>query len=252
MAKASGLSRSDGPPHLARPSRCSRIARRPSSCRPIRCSSKRCATSWASTCARRTTRWCCAWTRRVRFRRSIVRSHCLPMRPGQVERRTHDYKRHGTTSLFAALEMRRRARSSARCIAGIASSSSASSCDTIDAERAGRHWISISSWTTTARTRPPSFGAGSPSGPASTSISRPPYGSWLNLVERWFAELTHETDQARGAPERRQMKRAIHDFCDTHNEAPKTLRVDESTNEECLTKHWHLAQRHFHRPQRPD
>src|SRR5947208_6042533 len=27
----------------------------------------------------------------------------LPMRPGQAERRTHDYKRHGTTSLFAAL-----------------------------------------------------------------------------------------------------------------------------------------------------
>jgi len=26
----------------------------------------------------------------------------LPMRPGQIERRTHDYKRHGTTSLFAA------------------------------------------------------------------------------------------------------------------------------------------------------
>lgn len=28
----------------------------------------------------------------------------LQMRPGQVERRTHDYKRHGTTSLFAALD----------------------------------------------------------------------------------------------------------------------------------------------------
>ncbi len=30
----------------------------------------------------------------------------LPMRPGQVERRTHDYLRHGTTSLFAALDAR--------------------------------------------------------------------------------------------------------------------------------------------------
>jgi transposase len=28
----------------------------------------------------------------------------LPMRPGQVERRTHDYRRHGTTSLFAAFD----------------------------------------------------------------------------------------------------------------------------------------------------
>lgn len=30
----------------------------------------------------------------------------LPLRPGQRERRTHDYKRHGTTSLFAALELK--------------------------------------------------------------------------------------------------------------------------------------------------
>src|SRR3954464_11234363 len=29
----------------------------------------------------------------------------LPMRPGQAERRTHDYERHGTTSLFAALDV---------------------------------------------------------------------------------------------------------------------------------------------------
>ena len=29
----------------------------------------------------------------------------LPMRPGQVERRSHDYERHGTTSLFAALDI---------------------------------------------------------------------------------------------------------------------------------------------------
>jgi hypothetical protein len=29
----------------------------------------------------------------------------LPMRPGQVERRSHDYQRHGTTSLFAALDI---------------------------------------------------------------------------------------------------------------------------------------------------
>ncbi len=28
----------------------------------------------------------------------------LPLRPGQAERRTHDYKRHGTSSVFAALD----------------------------------------------------------------------------------------------------------------------------------------------------
>jgi transposase len=29
----------------------------------------------------------------------------LPLRPGQIERRTHDYKRHGTTSLYAAFDI---------------------------------------------------------------------------------------------------------------------------------------------------
>jgi hypothetical protein len=29
----------------------------------------------------------------------------LPLRPGNPERRTHDYVRHGTTTLFAALEV---------------------------------------------------------------------------------------------------------------------------------------------------
>lgn len=29
----------------------------------------------------------------------------LPIQPGQIERRTHDYKRHGTTTLFAALDI---------------------------------------------------------------------------------------------------------------------------------------------------
>ena len=43
----------------------------------------------------------------------------LPMQPGQVERRTHDYKRHGTTTL-SRRSMRRRVRSSRNSINGTA------------------------------------------------------------------------------------------------------------------------------------
>ena len=50
----------------------------------------------------------------------------LPMMPGMPERRTHDYARSGTTSLFAALDVAT-GRSSARCTAGTARSSSRSS-----------------------------------------------------------------------------------------------------------------------------
>jgi hypothetical protein len=38
----------------------------------------------------------------LRFGRSEL---VLPMKPGQPERRTHDYYRHGTASLFAALDI---------------------------------------------------------------------------------------------------------------------------------------------------
>ena len=76
----------------------------------------------------------------------------LPMRPGQAERRTHDYKRHGTTSLFAALDVkagtiigkcmpRHRARSSAG-----SSMPSRATCRLTS--------TSTSSWTTRRATRP--------------------------------------------------------------------------------------------------
>ena len=51
----------------------------------------------------------------------------LPLAPGILERRTHDYMRHGTTTLFAALESPR-AKSLANCIDVIAAVNSCSSC----------------------------------------------------------------------------------------------------------------------------
>jgi len=54
--------------------------------------------SWGSTWRRRTTRWSCASTRN---RRSSLK---LPNGRALTEH-SHDYKRHGTTTLFAAFEV---------------------------------------------------------------------------------------------------------------------------------------------------
>ncbi len=90
------------------PSACSLTAPRPSSSRPTRTSSAKYETSSVSTCPP-PARWCCASTRKARS--SPGRSQpLLPMRPGQIERRTHDYQRHGTTSLFADSRHRHRGR----------------------------------------------------------------------------------------------------------------------------------------------
>ena len=52
-----------------RPSSCSPIAARTSSCPMIRCSWRRSMTSSGSTSTRPRPRWCCAWTRSPRYRR---------------------------------------------------------------------------------------------------------------------------------------------------------------------------------------
>ena len=84
---------------------CNRIAARASSSPPTRSSWRRCATSWDFTSIRRTRRWCCAWTRRARCRPWSAPSRCCRMGLGYVEGVTHDYYRHGTTTLFAALNV---------------------------------------------------------------------------------------------------------------------------------------------------
>ena len=49
-------------------------------------------------------RWCCVWMR-SQIQALSRTQPVLPMRTGQQERHTHDYKRHGVTSLFAALDI---------------------------------------------------------------------------------------------------------------------------------------------------
>jgi transposase len=111
----------------------------------------------------------------------------LPMRPGQAERRTYDYKRHGTTSLFAALDV-----ASGKVIGELhrrhRSTEFRKFLDRIDAEvprdlevhlvldNYGTHKTPlIQRWLL----RHPRFHL----------HFTPTYSSWISQVERWFAEL---------------------------------------------------------------
>jgi transposase len=112
----------------------------------------------------------------------------LPMRPGQVERRTHDYRRNGITDLFAALNVatgqvvhqtrpQHRAVEFRRFLDMI----DASVPDGLDVhvvlDNSSTHKTpAINTWLV----RHPRF----------TFHFTPTSSSWLNLVERWFAELT--------------------------------------------------------------
>jgi transposase len=153
----------------------------------------------------------------------------LPLRPGQAERRTHDYKRHGTTSLFAALnaqtgtviaETHRRHRSI----------EFRKFLDRIDAHVPADvdvHLIMDNYGTH----KTPLIRAWLAKRPRFHVHFTPTYGSWLNLVERWFGELT--TKQIRRGAHRSvcELERAIWEFIDVRNEEPKPFVWTKSADE---------------------
>jgi transposase len=153
----------------------------------------------------------------------------LPLRPGQAERRTHDYKRHGTTSLFAALNaktgkvigaMHRRHRSVEfrKFLDRIDASVPPARDVHLILDNYGTHKTPlIHAW---LAKRPRFF-----------VHFTPTYGSWLNLVERWFAELT--TKQIRRGAHRSvvELERAIQEFLDVHNEQPKPFVWTKSADD---------------------
>ncbi len=168
-----------------------------------RCSSRRSATSSGS-----------IWTRPISALVLCVdekiadpgagsqRQPVLPMRPGQTERRTHDYRRYGTTTLFAALDVKSGTIIGECPPAPPQPGVPGRSCDTIDDARAGLAATSTSSWTMPAPTRrradPALAGVGTR---ASMSTSRRRAASWLNLVERWFAAADGEAAAPRRPPQ---------------------------------------------------
>jgi len=143
----------------------------------------------------------------------------LPMRPGQIERRTHDYARHGTTSLFAALDTKtgkvigqnqQRHRSAEfRNFLDTIENNVPEELDVhLIMDNYGTHKTElIKNWLA----KRPRFQV----------HFTPTSASWLNLVERWFALLT-ERQLRRGVHRStKELKAAIDSFIQHHNEDPK-------------------------------
>ena len=142
----------------------------------------------------------------------------LPMRPGQIERRTHDYSRHGTTDLFAALEVatgtviascQRRHRSiEFRKFLDEIDDSVPSNLDVhIILDNSATHRTALIHRWLAKR-------------PRYHLHFTPTSSSWLNLVERWFAALT-EKQLRRGVHRNtRELEQAIPRFIESTNDNP--------------------------------
>jgi transposase len=142
----------------------------------------------------------------------------LPLRPGIPARQTHDYKRHGTTTLFAALSLldgrvigeclpRQRSREFIRFLAKIDRETPADLDLHLIVDNSNTH----------------------KSPPVKRWLRRQPRihlhfiptsSSWLNMVERWFGEITRKRIRRgtfRSVPE---LVTAITEYLRLYNQAP--------------------------------
>lgn len=153
----------------------------------------------------------------------------LPMHPGQVERHTHDYIRHGTTDLFAALDIK----------AGTVIGEMHQRHGSVEF----RHFLDAID-----RSVPAELDVHLVLDNASTHkspmiqrwlLKRPRYhvhftptsSSWLNLVECWFSILTRRQLQRGAHRSTRALEQAIKRYIAVGNENPKPFNWTKSADE---------------------
>jgi transposase len=153
----------------------------------------------------------------------------LPMRPGQAERRTSDYVRHGTINLFAALDAkagtvigefhrRHRAVEFRNFLETIDAAVPAELDLHLILDNYGTHKTpAIKRWLL----RHPRFHL----------HFTPTAGSWLNLVERWFALLTEKQLRRGVHRSTRELQDAIRAYLEHHNRHPKPFRWTKTADQ---------------------
>jgi len=153
----------------------------------------------------------------------------LPMMPGMPERRTHDYCRHGVTSLFAAFDIadgtviselhrRHRHQEFLKFLRKIDQTVPAGLAIHLVCDNYGTHKTpQIQDWLA----RHPRF----------TMHFTPTGSSWINQVERWFGYLTGQKIR-RGAHKSTQALEAdIRDWIETWNQNPRPFTWTKTAEE---------------------
>lgn len=150
----------------------------------------------------------------------------LPMMPGMPEKRTHDYMRHGTTTLFAALDVatgevfgqlhrRHRASEFLKFLRHLQTQVPANLDIHLIMDNYGTH-------------KTPAIRAWFARNPRFHVHFTPTSASWINQVERWFSTLT--TQYLRKGPHRstQALEAAIKHYLKTHNANPTPFQWTKS------------------------
>jgi transposase len=153
----------------------------------------------------------------------------LPLAPGLPERRTHDYVRHGTTTLFAALDLatgnvigelhrRHRSQEFLAFLRTIEASVPAGLSVHLVMDNYGTHKTpSVKGWLA----RHPRFQV----------HFTPTSSSWLNLVERWFALISERQIKRGTHRSTMELERAIRQYLEVYNKDPKPFVWTKSADE---------------------
>jgi transposase len=143
----------------------------------------------------------------------------LPLRPGLPERQTHDYRRHGTTTLFAALNVlegtvigqchpRHRHQEFLRFLDHLEASIDSTRAVHIILDNYGTHkHPHVKQW----------FAAH----PRYHLHFTPTGSSWVNQIERWFAEITAKRIRRGTFRSVAELIRAIEKYIRQNNKKPK-------------------------------
>jgi transposase len=153
----------------------------------------------------------------------------LPMRPGQAARRSHDYKRHGTTSLFAALDIAT-GKVIGQCFPRHRAAEFRKFLDEIEANVPGDLDVHLV-MDNYATHKTPMIRAWFAKRPRWHVHLTPTSSSWLNQVERFFALLTDKTIRRGAHRSVAGLQADIAAFIDQHNADPMPFRWTKSADD---------------------
>jgi transposase len=153
----------------------------------------------------------------------------LPMRPGQPARRSHDYRRHGTTSLFAALDIAT-GRVISKCYGRHRAAEFRRFLDEVEAAvpRGLDVHLVMDNYATHKTSLIRNWFAKRPRWHVHLT---PTSASWLNQVERFFALLTDKKIRRGIYRSVAALKADIASFISQHNSRPKPFRWTKSADD---------------------
>lgn len=145
----------------------------------------------------------------------------LPLTPGQAERHTHDYERHGTTSLFAALDVATGA-VIGKCYRRHRQQEFVRFLEEIEATIPDEEGVTIHLIMDNYGThKTPRVKRWLQRHPRYRVHFTPTSASWLNQVERFFAALTEKRIRRGVFRSVAALEAAVTDYLEKHNQAPK-------------------------------